>query len=168
MTDLDNAPPSVRLGEVVPPEDPEDWGRPLTWVVAAGMLAAPLAGAAWFLAAAPSDPQAAPMGTSVLAAILAAAAAVAGATQRGALRTALTTIGAGLFGALGLVVAGSVIGAGASLGVAVAAATTGTFATVPAAAVAALIAERSRPRRVVSPALLGGLIAFLGVQNLFG
>ena len=40
MTDEDLVPVSVRLGEVVPPEDPEDWTRPLTWVAALGMLAA--------------------------------------------------------------------------------------------------------------------------------
>ena len=52
----DNRPPSVRLGEVVPPEDPEDWGQPLTWIVAGGMLVGPIVGAAWFLLAAPADP----------------------------------------------------------------------------------------------------------------
>ena len=56
MTDFDNTPASVRLGEVVPPEDPEDWGRPLTWVVAAGMLVAPAVGAAWFATAGPTEP----------------------------------------------------------------------------------------------------------------
>jgi cysteinyl-tRNA synthetase len=36
--DDDLVPVSVQLGNVVPPEDPEDWTRPLTWAAAAGML----------------------------------------------------------------------------------------------------------------------------------
>ena len=44
--DDDDVPVSVRLGTVVPPEDPEDWTRPLTWVAAVGMLAAPAVAAA--------------------------------------------------------------------------------------------------------------------------
>ena len=42
MSDDDLVPVSVRLGAVVPPEDPEDWTRPLTWVAALGMLAGPI------------------------------------------------------------------------------------------------------------------------------
>jgi hypothetical protein len=166
--DEDHVPPSVRLGEVVPPEDPEDWRRPLTWVVAAGMLAAPVAGAAWFAVAGPTDPTDAPTGTSILAAVLASGAAIAGATQTGALRAVLTTIGAGLFGALGLVMVGSAIADGVSLGVAVAAAIGGGFGSVPAAGLAALLTDAPRLRRFVSPALVGGVVAFLGVRNLFG
>ena len=45
-------PVSVRLGNVVPPEDPEDWTQPLTWVAAAGMLAAPTSDLAVVLAGA--------------------------------------------------------------------------------------------------------------------
>jgi hypothetical protein len=167
MSDANPVPPSVQLGEVVPPEDPEDWGRPLTWVVAAGMLAAPLAAAAWFIVAAPTDPTTALNGTSILAAIVAGGAATTGATQRGARRASFTTIGAGLFGALGVVVAGSVVADGASLGVAVAAATAGGFGSVPAAGLAALLADAPRLRRLLSPGLVGGAVALLGVQNLF-
>jgi hypothetical protein len=169
MTDHnESVPPSVRLGEVVPPEDPEDWTSPLTWLMAAGMLAAPVVGGAWFAAATPTDPAVALGGTAILAAVVAAGAAITGATQRGALRAAMTTIGAALFGALGLVVAGNVVADGASLGVAVAAASAGGLATVPAAGVAGLISDRRRLRRVLSPAVLGGVIAALGVQNVFG
>ena len=53
--DDDLVPVSVRLGEVVPPEDPEDWTRPLTWVAAFGMLAGPIVALAWFLVAPPED-----------------------------------------------------------------------------------------------------------------
>ena len=49
-------PVSVRLGNVVPPEDPEDWTQPLTWVAAAGMLAAPLVALLWFWLFPPADP----------------------------------------------------------------------------------------------------------------
>ena len=55
MTDDDLVPVSVRLGEVVPPEDPEDWTRPLTWVVALGMLAGPAVAFAWFALAPPTS-----------------------------------------------------------------------------------------------------------------
>jgi predicted membrane-bound dolichyl-phosphate-mannose-protein mannosyltransferase len=165
--DRPDVPISVQLGEVVPPEDPEDWGQPLTWVVAAGMLVAPLAAVAWFIVAAPTDPASAVTGTSLLAGVVAAGAAVTGATQRGVRRAAFATIGAGLFAALGVVVAGSVVADGASLGVAVAAATSGGFGCVPAAGLAALLADAPRLRRFLSPALVGGAVAFLGVQNLF-
>ena len=52
--DDDLVPVSVRLGAVVPPEDPEDWTRPLTWVAALGMLAAPIVAVAWFVIAPPT------------------------------------------------------------------------------------------------------------------
>ncbi len=51
----DLVPVSVRLGTVVPPEDPEDWTRPLTWVAAIGMLAAPAILVGWYLLVAPTD-----------------------------------------------------------------------------------------------------------------
>jgi hypothetical protein len=166
MTD-DNRPPSVRLGEVVPPEDPEDWGQPLTWIVAAGMLVAPLAGAAWFILAAPTDPRLDVVGTSALAVILAVGAAVTGATQRGMWRTFATAIGAGLFNALGLVVVGTVLAGGESLGVATVSAMAGVIATVPTAMLAALLADRAgRARRIVSPALAGGVTAVVIVRLL--
>jgi FtsH-binding integral membrane protein len=168
VTDLDNIPPSVRLGEVVPPEDPEDWGRPLTWVVAAGMLAAPVAGAIWFAVAEPTEPARVLTGTAALAAAVAGGAAITGATQRGGVRAAVTTIGAALFSALGVIVAASLVGGGASTAVATAAAVCGGFGSVPAAGVAGLVADASRLRRFLSPALIGGLVAFLGVRNLFG
>ena len=50
----DQVPVSIRLGTVVPPEDPEDWSRPLTWVAAIGMLAGPLAAVAWLQVARPT------------------------------------------------------------------------------------------------------------------
>ena len=167
MTGTPSAPPSVQLGEVVPPEDPEDWRQPLTWVVAAGMLAAPLAAAGWFLIAPPSDPSAAITGTSALAAVLAAGAAVTGATQRGARRAVLGTVGAGLFSALGLVVAGSVLADGIALGTAGSAALAGAWGSLAAAALAGALASAGRARRTVSPALAGGIVALMVTQLLF-
>jgi hypothetical protein len=161
----DDRPPSVQLGEVVPPEDPEDWGQPLTWIVAAGMLVTPLAGAAWFILAAPTDPRLSVEGISALAVILALGAAITGATQRGMWRTFVTSIGAGLFNALGLVVVGTVLAGGASLGVATVAAVAGVIATVPTAMLAALLADSAgRGRRIASPALAGGVTALVIVR----
>ena len=167
MTD-DNVPPSVRLGEVVPPEDPEDWGRPLTWVVAVGMLVAPLTAAVWFASAPPGDPADEVTGISVVAALLAVGAALTGATQRGARRALFATVGAGLFGALGVVVAGSVVADGSALGIATLVASTGMIGAVAAATLASLLAEAGRVRRFVSPAIAGGATAVLVVRLLLG
>ena len=82
----DLVPVSVRLGEVVPPEDPEDWTRPLTWVAAFGMLAGPIVALAWFVVAPPENAAAALPPTYLVATSLAAGAAVTGATQVGAAR----------------------------------------------------------------------------------
>ena len=71
VTDEPPVPLSVQLGEVVPPEDPEDWRKPLTWIVAVGMLAAPLWAAVWFVLAPPSDPYAVPAGVMALAVMVA-------------------------------------------------------------------------------------------------
>jgi len=70
--DDDDVPVSVRLGTVVPPEDPEDWTRPLTWVAAVGMLAAPAVAAAWFVIAPPAGTAGPVAGTWLLAAVLVA------------------------------------------------------------------------------------------------
>jgi len=102
--DDDLVPVSVRLGQVVAPEDPEDWTRPLTWVVALGMLAGPLAAGAWFAWPTPIDAEYALPGTFLVAAFLAGGAAATGATQIGAARAWTATLGAGLFGALVVVV----------------------------------------------------------------
>jgi len=167
MTDLDNRPPSVRLGEVVPPEDPEDWGRPLTWVVAASMLAAPLIGAVWFIVAPPENPVDAVAGTSILAAVLAGSAAITGSTQRGGRRALFATIGAGLFSALGLVVAGTVVAESVPLATAALAAVAGVIGTVPAGSLAAIVADRAgRARRIVGPTLVGALSAVIVVRLL--
>jgi hypothetical protein len=116
--DDDAVPVSVRLGEVVPPEDPEDWTRPLTWVAALGMLAGPVVTLAWFLAGPPSDGVAALPGTFAIAAILAGGAAATGATQQGRARAGTATLGAGLFGALVIVILGAAMAGERQVGVA--------------------------------------------------
>ena len=68
--DDDLVPVSVRLGAVVPPEDPEDWTRPLTWVAALGMLAGPITALAWFVIAPPGESHPALPATYVVAALM--------------------------------------------------------------------------------------------------
>jgi hypothetical protein len=108
-SDDDLVPVSVRLGAVVPPEDPEDWTRPLTWVAAAGMLAGPIVALAWFVVSPPAQSEQALPATYLLGALLAAGAAATGATQAGKARAATATLGAGLFGALVVVMIGGVM-----------------------------------------------------------
>jgi hypothetical protein len=146
--DDDLVPVSVRLGEVVPPEDPEDWTRPLTWVAAIGMLAGPVVAFAWFAMAPPTSSEPVPA-TFLVAAVLAGGAAVTGATQQGAARAATATLGAGLFGALVVVILGvamagerQVAAASPTLAHAFAAAVAGVVGAIGAAAVAALLASR--------------------------
>ena len=163
--DDDLVPISVRLGEVVPPEDPEDWTRPLTWVAALGMLAGPIIALGWFVAAPPLDAGRALPATYVVAGILAAGAAATGATQLGLARAWTATLGAGLFGALVVIVLGVVtagerqIGAVTpTLGHAVASTVAGLAGAGAAAAVAATVAGlRSRIMRFL-PALLAGVV----------
>jgi len=170
-SDDDLVPVSVRLGAVVPPEDPEDWTRPLTWVAAAGMLAGPIATLAWFLAAAPTSPLAVPL-THLVAVSLAAGAAATGATQQGVARAWTATLGAGLFGALGVVVLGVVLAgerqvgaASPTLAQAFLAAAGGAIGAAAAAGVAAVVA-RARSRAVrFAPALLVGIVGAAAVVN---
>ncbi|MGH2454831.1 MAG: hypothetical protein ACRDHD_01025, partial [Candidatus Limnocylindria bacterium] len=59
----DLVPVSVRLGAVVPPEEPEDWTRPLTWAAAAGMLTAPAVAGGWLVVWPPVAASAPSLGT---------------------------------------------------------------------------------------------------------
>lgn len=146
--DDDLVPISVRLGEVVPPEDPEDWTRPLTWVAALGMLAAPLVALGWFIAAAPTDSRGALPATLAVAGALAGGAAATGATQLGRARAWTATLAAGLFGALVVVVLGVVMAgerqvgaASPTLAHALGAAVAGLAGAATAAPVAAIVAK---------------------------
>ena len=156
----DLVPVSVRLGEVVPPEDPEDWTRPLTWVVALGMLAGPIAALAWFVLAAPTNAVLAPR-TLLVAAALGAGAALTGATQQGVTRAWTATLGAGLFGALVIVVIGVVMAGERNVGSlpptiaqAVLAATVGLGGVAGATIAAAAVASGSRTLRLALPAAI--------------
>jgi hypothetical protein len=166
VTDPDDelVPVSVRLGAVVPPEDPEDWTRPLTWVAALGMLAAPVVTLAWFAIAPPASADEPLPATTAVAMLLAGGAAATGATQIGRARAWTATLGAGLLGALivivlGVVMAGErqVASASPTLAHAFVAAVAGLAGAVAASAVAAILAGvRSRPVRF-APALAAGM-----------
>jgi MFS family permease len=171
----DLAPVSVQLGEVVPPDDPEDWGRPLTWAAAAGMLGAPLVALVWFWLAAPDGTKAPAPGTWLVAVTLAGGASLAGATQQGALRAFTGTLAAGLFAALATVAVGLMIAGERQLGVAsptlghaVAASVGGLAGALPAGLLALRLASsRSRRTRFLAPAAIGAAVAVLVVPLLF-
>jgi hypothetical protein len=168
-------PVSVRLGTVVPPEDPEDWTRPLTWAAALGMLGAPLVALAWFWLSAPKSGGAPAAGTWLVAIVLASGATLAGATQQGAARALAGTLAAGLFGALATVAIGlasagerQVGVASPTLGQAVAASVGGLAGALPAGLLGMLLARsRSRWRRILAPAAIGAAVAAAAVPLLF-
>jgi hypothetical protein len=172
--DDDLVPVSVRLGEVVPPEDPEDWTRPLTWVAALGMLAAPIATFAWFAASPPEQAVDALPLTYLVAAFLAAGAAATGATQIGIARAWTATLAAGLFGALvvimlAVVMAGErqVGAASPTLGHGFAAAVSGLAGAGASALVAAVVAGiGSRLVRFLAAVAAGASVALLAVTTL--
>jgi hypothetical protein len=175
--DIDNlVPVSVRLGTVVPPEDPEDWTRPLTWVAAIGMLAAPAVALSWYLLAAPLDSARPLPGTWAVALTLVTGAAAAGGTQIGRLRAITGTLGAALLGGLLVVAVGAASAGERQLGSAsptlahaVAASLAGLAGALPAAALAGLVAGSwSRPRRAVVAAGLGALVTLAVLPGLFG
>ena len=174
MSDEDLVPVSVRLGNVVPPEDPEDWTRPLTWVAALGMLAGPIVTLVWFFVAPPGQAQQALPATYLVATSLAGGAAATGATQHGAARASTATLGAGLFGALAIVILGVAMAgerqievASPTLAHAVAATiggVTGTLGSSVVAAVAARLYER--PLRFVVGVVIGVATAMVTVALL--
>jgi hypothetical protein len=171
----DDVPVSVRLGQVVAPEDPEDWTRPLTWVAALGMLSAPLVAALWFLAGPPSGTDGEPM-TALLAATLAAAATAAGATQLGRVRALAGTLAAGLFAALATIAVGAILAGErqvASTSPTLAHAILGALAGVVGAAVGsavlvALAPLTSRLARAVTALAAAALAGILALGLLAG
>jgi hypothetical protein len=174
VTDEDLVPVSVRLGDVVPPEDPEDWTRPLTWVAALGMLAGPLLTLGWFVAAPPSEVSGPVPATFVVGGALAAGAAATGSTQLGVARAWTATLGAGLFGALVVIVLGVVMAGERQVGVAsptlahAFAAAAGGLAGATVASVVAAVAARLRSRLVrFVPGVFAGVVgAILAVDAL--
>jgi hypothetical protein len=172
----DLVPVSVRLGTVVPPEDPEDWTRPLTWVAALGMLAAPVVALAWYALAAPLDSTRALTVTWAVALALAVGAAAAGATQLGRLRAVTGTLGAALLAAVLVVGAGAVSPGGRQIGAAsptlahsMAAALAGVAGAIAAAAVGGVAAGRlTRLWRGIVTGAVGALVTGLVLPRLFG
>jgi hypothetical protein len=174
--DDDLVPVSVRLGAVVPPDDPEDWTRPLTWAAAAGMLAAPALALGWFWIGPPIANHPAQAATYLLACTLAAGAALTGATQQGAVRAATGTVAAALFSALAVVMVGVLVAGERQVGMAsptvahaVAAAVAGLGGALAASPLAARLASISaRAPRIVAPGGIGAGVGLLLVGTLLG
>jgi len=174
-SDEESVPVSVRLGAVVPPEDPEDWRRPLTWVAALGMLAGPLIALAWFALGPPTDADRPLPATIVLAAIVSVGAAVTGSTQIGRARAWTATVGAGLFATLGLIVLGVVMAGERQTGVAsptlshaFAAGLAGFGGAVVASVAAAVASGRSRVVRALLTGGIGGAAAVAVLGFILG
>jgi hypothetical protein len=173
--DDDLVPVSVRLGEVVPPEDPEDWTKPLTWVAAAGMLLGPLVAVTWFLVAPPARGNAQPA-TWLLAASVAGGAVLTGATQQGALRAWSATVAAALFSALAVIVVGAALAgerqvgqASPPLAHAFGAALAGLAGAVAGSPLAARMAGiASRRARLLVPGAVAFGVVLLAVALAFG
>ncbi|MEX0625446.1 MAG: hypothetical protein WD402_02770 [Chloroflexota bacterium] len=174
-TDDEMVPVSVRLGAVVPPDDPEDWTRPLTWVAAVGMLAAPAVAVAWYAVAAPHDGTRLTAGTWAVAATLVVGAAAAGATQIGRLRAFTGTLGAALLGAVLVVGVGAVSAGERQLGSApptlahsLASAVAGLAGALPAAVGGGLTARSwPRLRRGALAAAIGVFVTAMVLPRLF-
>jgi len=172
--DDDSIPISIRLGSVVPPEDPEDWGRPLTWVAALGMLAAPIVAAAWFSIAPPRGSGELLPGTLAIAAAVVLGGVITGATQIGAMRAFAGTLGAALFGALGAVIVGAIMAqqrqvgsAAPTLAHAFVGALAGLFGALAASILAPPLAGmRSRARRALAPGGIGLALAIIAATRL--
>jgi len=166
--DDDLVPISVRLGQVVPPEDPEDWTRPLTWVAALGMLAGPIVALCWFVVGPPADAARAQPATYLVSVALMAGAAATGATQVGAARAGTATLGAGLFGALVLIVLGVVTAGERQVGAAsptlahgFVSAVSGLAGAAAAAVIAAMVARLHLRLVRFAAALMGGILVSL-------
>jgi hypothetical protein len=172
--DDDLVPVSVRLGEVVPPEDPEDWTKPLTWIAAAGMLLGPLTALAWFIVARPES-DALTLGTWLLACAVAVGAVLTAATQQGSLRSWTATVAAALFSALGVIILGAAFAGERQVGAAsptlahgFGAAIAGLAGAACASPAAALASRARRAVRLVLPGTLAGGVAALVIRLLNG
>lgn len=171
----DAVPVSVRLGAVIPPEDPEDWTRPLTWVAASGMLLAPLVALVWFVAWQPATSDAPLPGTWLVAAAVVIGGVLTGVTQIGPGRAFAGTLGAGLLGSLLTVIVGGVTAGERQVGTASPTVTHAFFAVIAGLAgvlaaatlMPALVRLASRWRRALAPGAIGVAVAALVVQLLF-
>lgn len=174
--DDDLVPVSVRLGEVVPPEDPEDWTQPLTWAAALGMLVGPLVTLAWFWLAPPEAADRLLPGTWLVSVAVAGGAVLTGATQQGWLRAATATAAAALFAALATIIVGAALAgerqvaqASPTLAQAFGAAVAGLGGAVASTPVAARFAAVGRRwPRVIVPGAVASIVALLLLPLLFG
>lgn len=170
-----DVPLSVRLGTVVPPEDPEDWRRPLTWVAAGGMLLAPIMALAWLLVAPPADATHPLPGTWLLAFALVIGGVVTGSTQLRPAWAFAATLGSALFGALVTAVLTLVAAPQSADAVAspalvhvVLGSLGGLCGALAASTLMPTFARmRSRWRRGLAPAAIGMAAAALVVQLVF-
>lgn len=173
VDDDESIPISIRLGTVVPPEDPEDWTQPLTWVAAVGMLAGPIVALLWFLIAPPEFGDRLLPGTVLLAAAIVVGGLITGVTQIGPARVFAGTLGAALFAALVVVIIGAALAgerqvgsASPTLSHAFVASVGGLAGTLVAAFVApALAGIGAWGRRILIPGVVGVAVAF-GVAQL--
>jgi hypothetical protein len=174
--DDDAVPISVRLGTVVPPEDPEDWTQPLTWVAAFGMLLGPIVAVLWFWLSPPADSATLSAGTFLLAGSLVLGGVITGVTESGSVRVFAGTLGAALFGALVIVIVGAAMAgqrqvgtASPTLAHAFVGAVSGLTGAVAASTVGpALVRLPSLPRRVAVPAAIGVAVAVVVARLLVG
>jgi hypothetical protein len=167
-------PVSVRLGTVIPPEDPEDWRRPLTWVAAAGMLLAPLLVLVWFLIGPPAQSARPVPATWFIAGALVLGGVLTGTTQLRPAWAAAATLGSALFGALLIVLYAVAVSPEVRAGVfspAIAQAVSGSAAGLGGALVSATLMPaftrmRSRVRRGLAPAAIGIAVSAILVRLL--
>jgi len=168
-------PVSVRLGQVVPPEDPEDWTQPLTWIAAAGMLTAPLLALLWFWVLPPTQADGLTLGAILVATALSLGGVLTGATQQGGLRASTATVAAGLFAGLATVIVGLLMAgerqtgaASPTLAQAFGASVAGLVGTIAAAPLAARFASsRRRLPRLLGPGAAAVGVSWLVVSLLF-
>jgi hypothetical protein len=167
-------PVSVQLGTVVPPEDPEDWRRPLTWVAAAGMLLAPLLVLLWFWIGPPTQSARPVPATWLIAGAVVLGGVVTGTTQLRPAWAAAATLGSALFAALLIVlyaVAVSPEVRAGSFSPAIAQAVSGSVAGLGGALASATLMPafarmRSRVRRGLAPAAIGIAVSAILVRLL--
>ena len=167
-------PVSVRLGTVVPPADPEDWRRPLTWVAALGMLLAPALALVWSVIASPMQAAHPTPGTWLIAGALVVGGVITGTTQLRPMWAAAGTLGSALFGALLVVLYAVAVSPEVRAGTltpylvqALKGATAGLVgALVAATLMPAFTRMRSRIRRGLAPAAIGVAVSAIVVRLL--
>lgn len=170
----DLVPVSVRLGTVVPPEDPEDWRRPLTWVAAAGMLLAPALALLWLAIGPPAQSTRPVPATWLIAGALVLGGVLTGTTQLRPASAAAATLGSALFAALLIVLYAVAVSPDVRAGAfspAVAQAISGCAAGLGGALVSATLMPaftrmRSRVRRGLAPAAIGIAVSAILVRLL--